>query len=243
MGNTLQQITLSGLALSFIPALLVVFILFRWSIGGRPSLHALARMALQLILVGYVLTFIFQTDRIWVVLGVLTIMLSMASWIALRPLQRRSPALLANAWLAILLGGGLSLVVVTQVVLNLEPWYYARYMVPLAGMAFSNAMNAVSLAAERLNTELDHGASAVDARNTAVKTSLIPMVNSLFATGLVSVPGMMTGQILAGVSPLLAARYQMVIMTMVFGSAGLASITYVSLVGRTNRALQNTSAS
>jgi putative ABC transport system permease protein len=235
MGNGLQQISLGGLALSFIPALLVVFMLFRWSIGGRPSLYALARMALQLILVGYVLTFIFQTDRIWVVLGVLTIMLSVASWIALRPLQQRSPALLAKAWLAIFFGGGLSLVVVTQVVLNLEPWYYARYMVPLAGMAFSNAMNAVSLAAERLNTELDRGASQLDARNAAVKTSLIPIVNSLFATGLVSFPGMMTGQILAGVSPLLAARYQMVIMTMVFGSAGLASIVYVSLAGHKTR--------
>jgi putative ABC transport system permease protein len=235
MGNSLQQISLSGLALSFIPALLVVFVLFRWSIGGRPSLYALARMALQLILVGYVLTFIFQTDRIWVVLGVLTFMLSIASWIALRPLQRKSPLLLGKAWIAIFFGGGFSLAVVTQAVLGLEPWYYARYLVPLAGMAFSNAMNAVSLAAERMNAELDRGASALDARNAAVKTSLIPIVNSLLATGLVSFPGMMTGQILAGVSPLLAARYQMVIMTMVFGSAGLASITYVSLVGYKTR--------
>ena len=89
-------------------------------------------------------------------------------------------------------------------------------MIPLAGMAFANAMNSVSLASERLQAEIDNGNSGIKARNTAFQASLIPTINSLFAVGLVSLPGMMTGQILSGVSPLIAVRYQIMVMCMIF---------------------------
>ena len=74
------------------------------------------------------------------------------------------------------------------------------------------------------------GKEFTPARNTALNTALIPVINSLFAVGLVSLPGMMTGQILSGVSPLIAVRYQIMVMFMVFGASGLSCITYLQFV-------------
>jgi len=96
-------------------------------------------------------------------------------------------------------------------------------------MIFANSMNAISLVAERFTAERDRGESYIDARDTALSAALIPITNSMFAVGLVSLPGMMTGQILSGVTPLLAARYQIMVMAMLFGAAGLAAITFLAL--------------
>jgi putative ABC transport system permease protein len=89
-------------------------------------------------------------------------------------------------------------------------------------------MNSVSLAAERFESETIRGKAYEEARALAMRASLIPLVNSLLAVGLVSLPGMMTGQILSGVSPLIAARYQIVVMCMIFGASGLSTATYLS---------------
>jgi putative ABC transport system permease protein len=93
-------------------------------------------------------------------------------------------------------------------------------------MIFSNAMNAVSLAAERLLSELKHDNDFVLARNQAFQTSMIPMINSLFTVGIVALPGMMTGQILSGVSPLIAVRYQIMVMFMTFAASGILSAIF-----------------
>jgi putative ABC transport system permease protein len=230
MNPSVQDISLIRLVVAFLPAVGVLVILQRWSLGARTSVYALARMAVQLLLVGYVLAFIFEADRALIVITVLTLMLGVASWISLRPLRHKQRGLFLKALISILLGGGVTLAVMTQGVLALEPWFWPRYMVPLAGMAFANAMNSLSLAAERFEAETDRGVSYCEARQTAFRAALIPVVNSLLATGLVSLPGMMTGQILSGISPLLAARYQMMIMAMVFGAAGLASACYLFLL-------------
>ncbi len=111
--------------------------------------------------------------------------------------------------------------------IDVEPWFSPRYVVPLAGMIFAGAMNAVSLAADRFQAETERGTSYPESRRTALQTALIPMINSLFAVGLVALPGMMTGQILSGVSPLVAAQYQIVVMTMLFGSAGISAAVYL----------------
>jgi len=232
MNGTLQSITLAKLAIGFVPALAVVWILFRWSREGKTGLYALARMALQLVMVGYVLTFIFEADRVGIVLAVLSVMLVAAGWIALRPIKQRRRHLLPKVLVSLAFGSSITLVFVTQGVLSLDPWFWPRYLVPLSGMALANAMNAVSLAAERYESEMSRNVSFREARSTALRTSLIPLVNSLLAAGLVSFPGMMTGQILSGVSPLLAARYQIVVMCMVFSSAGLAVACYLWIMGR-----------
>ena len=97
-------------------------------------------------------------------------------------------------------------------------------------MIFANAMNSVSLAADRLEAEINRSDDYEQARNVAFRASLIPITNSLFAVGLVSIPGMMTGQILSGVSPFIAARYQIMVMCMVFSAAGVSSACFLSLI-------------
>jgi putative ABC transport system permease protein len=90
-------------------------------------------------------------------------------------------------------------------------------------------MNTVSLAAERFESEKDRETDVATARNVALDAALIPQINGLLAVGLVSLPGMMTGQILSGVDPQVAVRYQIMVMCMVFGSGGLAAAMYLAM--------------
>lgn len=230
MKESLQSIPLLNLALAFIPVFIVIGIIWKWQLGYKNSIYAVSRMLIQLLLIGYVLTFIFETDSSLVVIGVLSIMLFSSSWIALRTINLPRRVLYAKSFWSISLSGGFILILISQGVLNLKPWYLASYLIPLAGMIFANAMNSVSLAGERLQAELDRNVEFEQARNIAMRASLIPITNSLFAVGLVSLPGMMTGQILSGVSPLIAARYQIMVMCMIFGSAGIASAMFLVLV-------------
>ena len=93
----------------------------------------------------------------------------------------------------------------------------------------------MSLAAERLYAELEHGDNWQQAKIVACQAAMIPVINSLLAVGLVSLPGMMTGQILSGVSPLIAARYQIMVMCMIFASAGISTAIFLSLIQKTIR--------
>lgn len=228
--SAVQTIPIANLALAFIPVAVVLGVLVRWSLDTPETLYALARMLAQLVLIGYVLVFIFETEHFAVVAGVLALMLGVSSWIALRPLAMRGLALYAMTVASMATGGLFTLLVVTQGVLGLEPWFEPRFMVPLAGMTFANAMNAVSLAAERFEAERASAQPYEEARRTALRAALIPITNSLLAVGLVSLPGMMTGQILAGVSPLIAVRYQIMVMCMIFGGSGIAAVCYLVLV-------------
>lgn len=215
-----------------IPAVLVVLILWRWHANAAQGVVALVRMVAQLLLIGYVLVYIFETDTPWVVLGVLGVMVVAASWIALRTVPALRGRLFRYAFFAIFAGGGLTLTLITQAVLTLDPWYEPSVVVPLAGMIFAASMNAVSISAERLFAELERSVPFVDARRVAIQAGLIPIVNSLLAVGLVSLPGFMTGQILSGVSPLIAVRYQVMVMCMIFGASGLSAAMFLTLVRR-----------
>ncbi len=227
MNASVQEISLWGLAWGFVPALVVVAIGYRWALSAGTPLYALARMLIQLLLVGYVLTFIFTAEHSLIVVGVLALMLAAASWIALRPIESRQPRLYMKALSAIFLAGVPILGLVTQVIVGVEPWFSPRYVIPLAGMIFASSMNTVSLAAERFEAERAQGKPYPEARAAALHAALIPITNSLFAVGLVSLPGMMTGQILSGVSPLVAVKYQIVVMCMIFGASGIAAALYL----------------
>jgi len=231
-------ISLPRLALAFLPALATLALLARWSLDVRDASVAVARMLVQLLAIGFVLTYIFEAERPAIVLCVLTVMLLAAGMIALRPLRDKSAASFTMALVAIVTGGVTTLVLVTAGVLQLSPWYMPRYLIPLAGMIFANSMNAVSLAGERFESERASGAPSDAARRAALRAALIPITNSLVAVGLVSLPGMMTGQILSGVSPLVAARYQIMVMCMIYGSAGLSAGCYLSLVSRPSESVQ-----
>tara|TARA_Y100001970_G_scaffold284187_1_gene401018 strand:- start:10310 stop:10798 length:489 start_codon:yes stop_codon:yes gene_type:complete len=154
-------------------------------------------------------------------------MVFISSWIALGTVSKDRLRLLKFAFIAIIAGGGLTLLLVTQFVLQLDPWYMPRYMIPIAGMIFASSMNGISLAAERLKAELERHINYEKARAIALKASLIPITNSLFAVGLVSLPGMMTGQILSGISPHIAVRYQIMVMCMIFSAVGLSTFLFL----------------
>lgn len=232
MDNPVITLSLGQLSLALIPVAITLAILLKWSMDAGNALYALGRMLLQLLLIGYVLAWIFGANNGWLITLVLVIMLVASAWIALRTVPGQRSQLLLASVVGISLGGGFTLLVVTQAVLQLEPWYLPRYMIPLAGMVFANAMTAVSLAAERLYAELDHGDSWEQARVVAYQAAMIPVLNSLFAVGLVSLPGMMTGQILSGVSPLIAARYQIMVMCMIFAAAGISTAIFLGMVRR-----------
>lgn len=229
MDAAIQAIPLANLATLFIPVLLAVFVLYKWSLNSGQALYALLRMVLQLVLVGYCLHYIFNADSSLIVIGVLFIMVFASSWIALGVVPSARYRLYKYALASIVVGGGLTLAIIVLGVLQLDPWYLPQFMVPLAGMVFANSMNSVSLTAERLNAEIERKVDYLKARHIAMQAALIPIINSLFAVGLVSLPGMMSGQILSGVSPLIAVRYQIMVMCMVFASSVLSTAYFLML--------------
>ena len=131
--------------------LITLGIMWRWSLQTGRAIHALLRMLVQLLIIGYLLTWLFTSDSAWVVLAVLLVMVLASSWIALGTVTEMRWQLYRHALLAILVGGGLTFALVILAVLQLEPWYRPQYSIPLAGMVFANAMTSVSLAAERLS--------------------------------------------------------------------------------------------
>lgn len=229
----MQSIAFEQLAFILIPVVLVFFFLWRWTQESKEAGWSIARMLVQLLLVGYVLTYLFERDSAWVVLSVLVIMVVASSWIALRTVKQHRYRLFKFALLSVLFSGTGVLALVTQGVLHLSPWYDATVVIPLAGMIFASAMNSVSLCSERLYKELNDRTSFLDARAAAYRTAMVPTINAMFAVGLVSLPGMMTGQILSGVSPLIAARYQIMVMGMIFAAAGLASALFLLITRST----------
>ncbi len=226
----MHTLSLYDLIFSFIPAAIVIGVMIYQSLQYKTALYAMARMVLQLLLIGYFLIYIFKAETSVVVLLVLSVMLLAASWISLRTVAEQRKALYVKALISIAIGGGVTLLLVTQVVIGLDPWYQPSYMIPLAGMIFANAMTAISLAAERLSSELSNDVAYNQASTQAYQAALIPVINGLFAVGLVSLPGMMTGQILSGISPLIAARYQIMVMAMIFGASGLSVLLFLKLV-------------
>lgn len=229
MDTVIPVISITDLVIGFLPTVVVIIIMYCWRANADTAIIATLRMLAQLMAIGYVLVYIFESDNYLFILTILAIMLSVASWIAIRPLKVKDSPTYLKALIAISVAGLPILGLVTQAVVNAEPWFSPRYIIPLAGMIFAGAMNAVSLAAERFQVDSERGDAYIDSRRSAFVAALIPTINSLFAVGLVSLPGMMTGQILSGVSPLIAVKYQIVVMTMLFGANGIAAAVYLIL--------------
>ena len=229
MNKTITFITYEELSIIIVPVILVIFILYYWNLEWKNHMYAFSRMLIQLLLIGYCLSYIFLAENSLIILLILFTMVFLASWIALGVIHENKLKLLKSAFIAIIFGGGFNLVIVTQFILKLDPWYMPRYMIPLAGMVFASSMNGISLAAERLEAELERNIKYKEAKVIALKAALIPITNSLFAVGLVSLPGMMTGQILSGVTPHIAVRYQIMVMCMIFSSVGLSSYLFLMI--------------
>lgn len=229
-----EVIPLYNLLYLLLPLIVSGWIYFKWS-GRKWELgYATLRMVAQLILIGYALVFLFQNDNNWIGLGVLIVMILMSSVIAIRPFREHGKEVFIPAILSISLSSTLILGIVIFGVLQLKTVYQPRIVIPIAGMIYSNAMNTISIAGERYLTDLENGKNREEARAQAYRATLIPQINSFFAVGLVSLPGMMTGQILSGISPLIAVRYQIMVMAMIMSSASLSAAMFLWMLHRKN---------
>jgi putative ABC transport system permease protein len=225
----MQTIQLPELSIVFLPTAFLLAIMFHWKLKAWVGLYANVRMLLQLLFVGFFLTYVFETTQPIVIVILVVVMIGVSAWIALRSFEVRETKTYLIVLTSIGVPGLLLLTVVTQFVLEMPRWFEPSLVVPIAGMIFANSMNTVSLEAERFESEFKRGESYLIARRTALDAALIPQTNSLFAVGLVALPGMMTGQILSGVDPNIAVRYQIMVMWMIFGSGGLAAVIYLLL--------------
>lgn len=248
MNYTLIQLDWADLA-AMLGLLGTAIALLQWQ--GLPLtgqlLWAGGRTILQLIVVGYFLTVVFSLQNPWAVLLVLGIMLTIAAVVAKNRINPQNRSLLFGLWLSLgastALGLGYSLAVIIQP----PQWYSPQYLIPLTGMVLGNAMNSASLAGERLSsaiqqnpgeieTHLCLGATPLQAianyRRAAIQASLIPTINMMMVVGLVSLPGMFTGQVLAGGEPLNAAMYQILIMFLILLTNTLSTISITEIVYR-----------
>ena len=218
----------------------------RLAVANRLAVAAV-RTVVQLALLGLVLEWVFSQDRWYVVVALMASMVINASVAAVRRTEHRYPGI----WMAGLLSVTTSSVATTLVVLGLiirvEPIYEARYAIPLLGMVLGNTLNGLSLGLDRLMSDIDQkrveietwlslGATAWEACRTmvqnAVRTGMIPIINSMTVVGIVSLPGMMTGQILGGESPENAVKYQIVVMFMIAASTAMSAMAISLLTFR-----------
>ena len=190
---------------------------------------ATGRTVLQLLVVGYILEFIFALNNPWAVLAVLLVMLTIAAIVARNRISKKYPALLPLVWGSILVSTALTLCYTNLLVIQPASWYEPQYLIPLAGIVLGNAMNGAAIAGERLvstfnaskleiETHLSLGATPEQAvaqyRKDAIKAGLIPTLNQMMVVGIVTLPGIISGQLLSGVNPLDASSYQILIMFM-----------------------------
>ena len=222
----MYQIEITHLLYLLLPLGIVGYFYWRWVGSSTEIAYATIRMLLQLLLIGYLLTYLFDTASGWMTLLIVLVMITAASLITLRNIIDSSIQSYRAVFLAILIGGSINLILVLYFVLEIQTLSQPRYIIPIAGMLYANCMNAVSLVAERFEKERRSQPYA-QARATAFKAALIPQINAFLAVGLVSLPGMMTGQILSGVDPVIAVRYQIMVMGMVLGSSGISVILYL----------------
>ena len=207
------------------------------------------RGAAQLIAIGYVLLLLFDHEKPSWVLLLLAVMLIAAAGTAARRVEHGPPrsVLFPRAMVAIGAGTAVAVVPVFAGVVPLHPWYEARYLVPISGMMLSNAMNTVALSFERVfasaRTEADQveallalGATPQQALQRQVRATLraalLPTINGLLTVGLVALPGMMTGQIVSGIDPEQAVRYQIVILYQLVVVAAVAGVVAVAFSRR-----------
>lgn len=207
---------------------------------ARQLLVAAARAVVQLLLVGLLLRTVFQLNSPWLVAAVLVAMFASASYEILSRQERRF-----GGWWRVGIGSGTTMLATLFVTgfalltLRPEPWFSPQVVVPLAGIVLGNVMNGVSISLNAFNTSLVRERAAIEARlalgatryealkatqRSALRSGMIPIINQMSAAGIVTLPGMMTGQILAGMSPLDAAKYQILILLLLSGGAGLGAL-------------------
>lgn len=239
---TLLPLTVFDLALAAALILINAALSFAFQLGLMRTLAITTlRMVAQLALIGLVLTWIFaQTSPVWTAL-LAALMIAVAGYESVARKRRRF-----SGPLGFLLGAGTLLFVgvvttvyATAAVIGPEPWYAPRFFLPILGMILGNALTGVSLVMGAVTETAVRERSAIEARlalgqprhvalgdvlRGAMITGLTPILNAMAASGVVSLPGMMTGQILAGADPVEAAKYQIMIMFVIAGATALSVV-------------------
>jgi putative ABC transport system permease protein len=245
----MSVITLTGLLYASVPVFAAILLLAVLKLGQvRPLLIAMVRLTLQITLLGFVLEWLFGTRSAVIVVMIAMLMLAVSAHTVGSRLPRGRWALRIEAFLAIGLTTVFVMAISLKMALNLEPWYTPKVVIPLLGMILGNSVTAVALAAERFESELKAdrdrvelrlalGASgrqaATPALRSAVRAALTPIINNMMIAGIVAIPGMTTGQLLAGARVADAVRYQVLIY---FGiTATVALSTIILLFARLRR--------
>ena len=216
---------------------------------ARQLVVAAVRTALQLLLVGLVLKFVFAIATLWSVALMALVMLGVAGYEAVARQQRRFRGNwgYSSGTFSMFLSSFVVTVLALAVIVRPDPWFTPQYAIPLLGMILGNTMTAVALSLDRLTQlawqnrgEIEqrlmlghawHDAIA-DVRRDSIRTGLIPIINAMAAAGIVSLPGMMTGQILAGTPPTEAVKYQVLVMFLIAAGTGFGAVLAVALASR-----------
>jgi putative ABC transport system permease protein len=224
----------------------MISVILRLGVERRLGIAAL-RTVVQLGLLGLILERVFAVRNPIVVMALLLLMTVFAAREAVGRASRRYRGVLADAWLTMAVTCFSVGAVVTQVVVGVDPWYEPQYVIPLLGMILGNSLTGISLCLDRFLDHLQTRAPEIELRiafgatrsealaeplRDAVRTGMIPIINAMAAAGIVSLPGMMTGQILAGSPPLQAVAYQIVVMFMIAAAVTLGAMLVVLLAGR-----------
>lgn len=245
MTQTYIPISSGQLALSASLILINIGLSVTLQLGLAKSLGiATVRMVVQLLLVGYVLGWVFALDNPWIVLGVALLMSAIAGNASVNRTRRRFPHIYWHSLLSILASSALVTGLLVEGIIRIDPWYNPQYVIPLLGMVLGNTLTGTSLALDRFMEDLvgrraqieallalgaTRWEAASDTVKEAIRTGMIPTINSMMVVGLVSLPGMMTGQILGGVAPTDAVRYQIVIFFTIAAGTALACMGIVLL--------------
>ncbi len=208
---------------------------------------ATCRTVVQLLLVGYVLAWVFHTDDPAILGGVMLIMIGAASFAAVGRSSRWFRGAVGGAFLTLVLTGVLTTFCVTGLIIEVEPWYRPQYVIPLLGMVLGNGLTGISLCLDTFLETLDERAADIEAElglgatrweavrdplSEAVRRGMIPILNAMMVVGIVSLPGMMTGQILQGADPVDAVKYQIVVMFMLAAATSLGCMVMAGFAYR-----------
>ena len=211
---------------------------------ARSLLVASARMTVQLLLIGLVLEWVFALDQPLPILAIALVMTTLASVAAVNRTRRRFAGVYWDSLVSILSASFLVTGFALVGIIRVEPWYDAQYLIPLLGMVLGNVLNGISLALDRFTEGVVNGRDRIelllalgagrweaahDLVADALRVGMIPTINAMMVMGIVSLPGMMTGQILAGAAPVDAVRYQIVIMFMIASVTALGAFGVVAL--------------
>lgn len=246
MNNAVMDLSILNLACAYL-FVLVLLVIFK-SRGikrEKQILIATTRMTIQLTVMGYVLMLVFAYPSWWLTLLMLAVMLSFAVYNARKRVKLEMPKKLRRLMALSMLCG--YLVVATFflfVVLRVDPWFNPQYCIPISGMIVGNSMTGIALGANKLCSGMADkrdkiegalmlgatpAAAAREVVNDAFDSAILPTMSNMLTMGIVSLPGMMTGQILSGTFPITAIKYQIGIMLAILGCTALTVVLFVTL--------------